>query len=135
MLDFFFFKLEKAYERRISDWSSDVCSSYLRDCGLNTIASVVSVVGLRYSLSYSWGNVKWDQVTMLINRQRYQKTLRMSGVRRPYRLRAVLWLALSMSLVGCSGAERPTGSADAGPALRQSTEERRGWRGCGSTGC
>src|SRR3546814_9255037 len=28
---FFFFKQKTAYERRISDWSSDVCSSDLRD--------------------------------------------------------------------------------------------------------
>src|SRR3546814_1138785 len=28
---FFFFKQKTAYEMRISDWSSDVCSSYLRD--------------------------------------------------------------------------------------------------------
>src|SRR3546814_9173668 len=30
---FFFFKQKTAYEMRISDWSSDVCSSDLRDCG------------------------------------------------------------------------------------------------------
>src|SRR3546814_5979592 len=30
MLDFFFFKQKTAYEMRISDWSSDVCSSDLR---------------------------------------------------------------------------------------------------------
>src|SRR3546814_9476425 len=29
-LDFFFFKQKTAYEMRISDWSSDVCSSDLR---------------------------------------------------------------------------------------------------------
>src|SRR3546814_2610327 len=29
MLDFFFFKQKTAYEMRISDWSSDVCSSDL----------------------------------------------------------------------------------------------------------
>src|SRR3546814_1445861 len=28
---FFFFKQKTAYEMRISDWSSDVCSSYLDD--------------------------------------------------------------------------------------------------------
>src|SRR3546814_3919720 len=28
---FFFFKQKTAYEMRISDWSSDVCSSYLAD--------------------------------------------------------------------------------------------------------
>src|SRR3546814_6347161 len=29
---FFFFKQKTAYEMRISDWSSDVCSSDLRNC-------------------------------------------------------------------------------------------------------
>src|SRR3546814_4973724 len=29
----FFFKQKTAYEMRISDWSSDVCSSDLQDCG------------------------------------------------------------------------------------------------------
>src|SRR3546814_3990617 len=32
---FFFFMQKTAYEMRISDWSSDVCSSDLRDIGLN----------------------------------------------------------------------------------------------------
>src|SRR3546814_4488278 len=34
MMFFFFFKQKTAYEMRISDWSSDVCSSdlYSRDC-------------------------------------------------------------------------------------------------------
>src|SRR3546814_16928835 len=31
--DFFFFKQKTAYEMRISDWSSDVCSSDLGRCG------------------------------------------------------------------------------------------------------
>src|SRR3546814_15891394 len=31
IFDFFFFKQKTAYEMRISDWSSDVCSSDLRD--------------------------------------------------------------------------------------------------------
>src|SRR3546814_4740507 len=31
MVVFFFFKQKTAYEMRISDWSSDVCSSDLRD--------------------------------------------------------------------------------------------------------
>src|SRR3546814_11325630 len=30
---FFFFKQKTAYDMRISDWSSDVCSSDLRDAG------------------------------------------------------------------------------------------------------
>src|SRR3546814_6026154 len=38
---FFFFKQKTAYEMRISDWSSDVCSSDLRqmlsECGCHTV--------------------------------------------------------------------------------------------------
>src|SRR3546814_17166889 len=33
-MSFFFFKQKTAYERRISDWSSDVCSSDLQGLGL-----------------------------------------------------------------------------------------------------
>src|SRR3546814_5139361 len=46
---FFFFKQKTAYEMRISDWSSDVCSSDLIDraaaarCGLN-IADVQEII-------------------------------------------------------------------------------------------
>src|SRR3546814_4170890 len=35
----FFYKQKTAYERRISDWSSDVCSSDLRRTGLQRSAS------------------------------------------------------------------------------------------------
>src|SRR3546814_5054655 len=35
---FFFFKQKTAYEMRISDWSSDVCSSDLSFCGLQRAA-------------------------------------------------------------------------------------------------
>src|SRR3546814_3109017 len=38
---FFFFKQKTAYEMRISDWSSDVCSSDLRV--FQTAASIVSI--------------------------------------------------------------------------------------------
>src|SRR3546814_7872246 len=37
MVVFFFFKQKTAYELRISDWSSDVCSSDLRDAGLAVV--------------------------------------------------------------------------------------------------
>src|SRR3546814_13549902 len=37
ILFFFFFKQKTAYEMRISDWSSDVCSSDLEYAGLMTI--------------------------------------------------------------------------------------------------
>src|SRR3546814_5464254 len=36
---FFFFKQQTAYEMRISDWSSDVCSSYLFTSGFSSAYS------------------------------------------------------------------------------------------------
>src|SRR3546814_20068222 len=38
VLDFFFFKQKTAYEMRISDWSSDVCSSDLPGCSEDAVA-------------------------------------------------------------------------------------------------
>src|SRR3546814_10196819 len=40
---FFFFKQKTAYEMRISDWSSDVCSSDLPYSGFNGTETTVSV--------------------------------------------------------------------------------------------
>src|SRR3546814_1541959 len=39
MFDFFFFKQKTAYEMRISDWSSDVCSS---DLGVDDTNKLIS---------------------------------------------------------------------------------------------
>src|SRR3546814_1182777 len=38
MIDVFFFKQKTAYEMRISDWSSDVCSSDLTACSMPVFA-------------------------------------------------------------------------------------------------
>src|SRR3546814_4491966 len=47
-MSFFFFKHKTAYERRISDWSSDVCSSDLVELGIaapiGKLAALVLVV-------------------------------------------------------------------------------------------
>src|SRR3546814_10815083 len=43
----FFFKPKTAYERRISDWSSDVCSSDLGEAGRNQGNSVEGIAGER----------------------------------------------------------------------------------------
>src|SRR3546814_4022048 len=40
-LYFFFFKQKTAYEMRISDWSSDVCSSDLRPCSVGRRPALV----------------------------------------------------------------------------------------------
>src|SRR3546814_9995931 len=51
MLYFFFFKQKTAYEMRISDWSSDVCSSDLRvvvgHALRNSLIPVITLIGLQ----------------------------------------------------------------------------------------
>src|SRR3546814_5303054 len=44
---FFFFKQKTAYEMRISDWSSDVCSSDLYGAPLSIVQAVVDVNAVR----------------------------------------------------------------------------------------
>src|SRR3546814_3838825 len=44
MVIIFMFKQKTAYEMRISDWSSDVCSSDLHDAELVVVVRVVGVV-------------------------------------------------------------------------------------------
>src|SRR3546814_1558602 len=55
MLVFFFFKQKTAYEMRISDWSSDVCSSDLQH-GL--AGEIEELVGHGRSLSLKTGAVR-----------------------------------------------------------------------------
>src|SRR3546814_8257086 len=49
---FFFFKQKTAYEMRISDWSSDVCSSDLPDTKRENIAD--ELFGLPVADPYRW---------------------------------------------------------------------------------
>src|SRR3546814_10491310 len=62
---FFFFKQKTAYELRISDWSSDVCSSdlcFLWEMNMSTYpmmirpANNMNVKELRYEKYYNWCN-------------------------------------------------------------------------------
>src|SRR3546814_2388798 len=50
-LIFFFFKQKTAYEMRISDWSSDVCSSDLRDLAVGVELRVGQPVGRRLGIA------------------------------------------------------------------------------------
>src|SRR3546814_4489264 len=43
---FFFFKQKTAYEMRISDWSSDVCSSDLEDVAIDELLELYDAVVL-----------------------------------------------------------------------------------------
>src|SRR3546814_15815086 len=61
MVFFFFFKQKTAYEMRISDWSSDVCSSDLQgatDLGLD-VTSLPLYYGLTEAAWKHWARV-WD---------------------------------------------------------------------------
>src|SRR3546814_5408358 len=56
MVSFFFFKQKTAYEMRISDWSSDVCSSDLQTGDSEPLFSVEPKLdGLAISLRYEHG--------------------------------------------------------------------------------
>src|SRR3546814_15530109 len=63
MYFFFLFKQKTAYEMRISDWSSDVCSSDL----LSTLAAVLTIAG--YSINDTV--VIFDRVREML--RRYKK--------------------------------------------------------------
>src|SRR3546814_9768019 len=68
MFCFFFFKQKTAYEMRISDWSSDVCSSDLQDRNIFAACMVrqgdadAMVTGLTRSFS-----VCFDEITRVID--------------------------------------------------------------------
>src|SRR3546814_20598330 len=52
-INFFFFKQKTAYEMRISDWSSDVCSSDL-DAEIRTFQSGDRIANLRIAVTEKW---------------------------------------------------------------------------------
>src|SRR3546814_4776016 len=60
---FFFFKQKTAYEMRISDWSSDVCSSDLYNC-------VLDIVWPPSLIKQGNSNCLWVSINMEITRIR-----------------------------------------------------------------
>src|SRR3546814_4142230 len=54
---FFLFKQKTAYELRISDWSSDVCSSDLVTYAQNNRETIQGLIGLRGDITPAIG---WD---------------------------------------------------------------------------
>jgi soluble lytic murein transglycosylase len=61
----------------------------------------------------------WGQFKMLANQQRYQKSRGKCGAALVSPARLSLWLALTMGLVACAGAEKPVPAAAGGAALAQ----------------
>src|SRR3546814_7635528 len=60
---FFFFKQKTAYEMRISDWSSDVCSSDLREAG--ALHRFRAEVIERFDAEFPRAIVEHEQVPLL----------------------------------------------------------------------
>src|SRR3546814_3336934 len=56
MIVFFFFKQKTAYEMRISDWSSDVCSSDLMSSEVRKVESYLEANRAKFQIKqiYSW---------------------------------------------------------------------------------
>src|SRR3546814_6542922 len=59
---FFFFKQKTAYEMRISDWSSDVCSSDLMVVDLVVKASIPLSIRAGHAADLKCGSVREDDV-------------------------------------------------------------------------
>src|SRR3546814_13516481 len=62
--DFFFFKQKTAYELRISDWSSDVCSSDLRqiDTARDVDLAIRWGYGWKLGPFETWQAAGWQQI-------------------------------------------------------------------------
>src|SRR3546814_9902597 len=72
---FFFFKQKTAYEMRISDWSSDVCSSDLVDDGEGLQALIVSIDGSTDRPDGSTYHITWS-----LDRSRGRKAVQSNDV-------------------------------------------------------
>src|SRR3546814_7967619 len=61
LLCFFFFKQKTAYEMRISDWSSDVCSSDLRVLADREVAAMADFVVGANERGFHLAGVNWGR--------------------------------------------------------------------------
>src|SRR3546814_10513918 len=103
---FFFFKQKTAYEMRISDWSSDVCSS---DLYMGMLATVINALALQNALD----NIGCDT--------RVQSAIPMATVAEPYiRRRAVRHMEKGRVVIFAAGTGNPFFTTDTAAALRAS---------------
>src|SRR3546814_1580974 len=69
---FFFFKQKTAYEMRISDWSSDVCSSDLQVLPalyVGCVLSLLPVYGIQFGLALIFALLVRGNITVLMGLQ------------------------------------------------------------------
>src|SRR3546814_10581771 len=62
LLFFFFFKQKTAYEMRISDWSSDVCSSDLTYAEVPYESAWQSLTGHSFNAMFGWERNNFDRI-------------------------------------------------------------------------
>src|SRR3546814_419036 len=82
MFFFFFFKQKTAYEMRISDWSSDVCSSDLALSGINGGQPKTYLTEAFYNMGYDFGGIELYSFGDYARRIGYAK----QGYRHPKRI-------------------------------------------------
>src|SRR3546814_4215030 len=63
---FFFFKQKTAYEMRISDWSSDVCSSDLRMSWLDRVRNALPFAAKRDTADHLWHKCRQCQQMVFV---------------------------------------------------------------------
>src|SRR3546814_18968722 len=81
LLVVFVFKQKTAYEMRISDWSSDVCSSDLRPCSAACAASsVASTIGVPTSCAARCGAIGAGKAVGLIASRSEERRVGKEGV-------------------------------------------------------
>src|SRR3546814_6568144 len=69
---FFFFKQETAYEMRISDWSSDVCSSDLFRVIADSLRLMGQVIGIHaYAVAADQAGAEWQEIPFGAGRFQY----------------------------------------------------------------
>src|SRR3546814_7105694 len=85
LLSFFFFKQKTAYEMRISDWSSDVCSADLGGPGgeqVSTIADTRDILLAPVISEKSYGLIEEGTYTFLVHPDSNKTQIKRSAERR-----------------------------------------------------
>src|SRR3546814_10051006 len=88
---FFFFKQKTAYEVRISDWSSDVCSSDLRAKPVNHIEQAVVGILRRTARCANVDRSGEGRAHGVVSRRRQQRSI-LPGAMTQHQLRSISWL-------------------------------------------